>query len=231
MNADLIEVKIKERLNKLNSNDYGNIQCWQIVEAFNKVQRDWCRRQLHGFNTMKEGKEQTARRVDDLQILLKDTPLLGSNRDTFFESQDLPDDYMEFNRVSAKGLSGTCRDKKLMVRVIEEGNVDEWLRDWALKPDFEWGETFNTLKSNKVIIYHNNEFRISDATLTYYRLPKDISLSNCEDIDGNIAGRIDPEFKDDIVELLIDETASILAGDMESWNQFQRNSQNTEKNN
>lgn len=231
MESRLVWIKIKERLNKLDSSDYDNIQCWQIMEAFNKAQRDWCRRQLHGMNQMREGMEQTTRRVDDLQILLKDEPLSGSNLDTFFQSNTLPADYFEFNRISANGGTKECAAKKLMVRFIEEGNVDEWLRDASYTPSLEWGETFNTLKSNRVIIYHNNEFTVSDVVLTYYRQPADIALAGCENLDGTVATNINPEFKDDIVELLIDEAAAILAGDIESWNQFQRNSQNTEKNN
>ena len=50
MNNNTIQIKIKERLNKLDSLDYDNIECWQIVEAFNKTQIEWCRRQLHGGN-------------------------------------------------------------------------------------------------------------------------------------------------------------------------------------
>ena len=55
MNVATIQIKVKERLNKLASNDYDNIECWQIVEAFNKAQLQWLRRQLHGFNQFKEG--------------------------------------------------------------------------------------------------------------------------------------------------------------------------------
>jgi hypothetical protein len=231
MESKLVWIKIKQRLNKLDSSDYDNIQCWQIIEAFNKAQRDWCRRQLHGYNPMKEGMEQTTRRVDDLNILLKDVPLRGSNKDLYFESTPLPADYLEFNRVSSEGKTSECSGKRLMVRFIEEGNVDEWLRDWALEPSFEWGETFNTLKNNRVLIYHNKQFTVKDPVLTYYRQPKEISFDGCEDINGVQLGNIDPEFKDDVVEVLIDEAAAILSGDIESWNQYQRNSQNTEKNN
>ena len=85
-----IEIKIKERLNKLDSLDYDNIECWQIVEAFNKSQLMWCRRQLHGGNIYKEGDEMSKRRVDDLQILLKELTLLGSVTTDYFESNLLP---------------------------------------------------------------------------------------------------------------------------------------------
>ena len=44
-----ITIKIKQRINKLDSQDYDNITCWQIVESFNKAQVEWSRRQLHGI--------------------------------------------------------------------------------------------------------------------------------------------------------------------------------------
>jgi len=232
MEAQLVWIKIKERLNKLDSNDYDNIQCWQIVEAFNKAQKEWCRRQLHGFNTMKEGMEQTTRRVDDLQVLLYDASLTGTNQYTYFESDNFPSDFLEFNRVSADATTTDCPTaKKLMVRFIENGNLDEWLRDPALDPSFEWGETFNTIFGNQIRIYHENKFSVINPVLSYYRQPRNISLDGCTDINGVDLGNINPEFKDDIVELLIDDAAAILAGDIESWNQYQRNSQNSEKNN
>ena len=71
MNNNLLQIKIKQRLNKLASLDYDNIECWQIQEAFNKAQIEWTRRQLHGLNSKKEGAEQSINTIDDLQVLLK----------------------------------------------------------------------------------------------------------------------------------------------------------------
>lgn len=84
-----ITVKIKQRLNKLDSSDYDNIECWQIVEAFNKAQVEWSRRQLHGINLVKEGDEQSTRRKDDLQVLLNKntiTNLTDKGDYSFFKS-------------------------------------------------------------------------------------------------------------------------------------------------
>ena len=44
MTNDTIQIKVKQRINKLASNDYDNIMPWEIVEAFNKGQVAWCRR-------------------------------------------------------------------------------------------------------------------------------------------------------------------------------------------
>ena len=90
MTNDLLQIKLKQRLNKLSSNDYDNIECWQIIEAFNKAQLEWCRRQLHGNNLYKEGDEFSQRRIDDLQVLLEETNLVGSQDTNYFESNELP---------------------------------------------------------------------------------------------------------------------------------------------
>ncbi len=234
MNTSTIQIKVKQRLNKLASNDYDNIECWQIVEAFNKAQLQWCRRQLHGYNPLKEGDEQSKRRVDDLQILLTQTPTTVTDRQLFFETTNWPSDYMEFKKVVAFADSGCCPEpRKLMIYLTEEANVDLHLTDQTRKPSLEWGETFATLVGNTVRIYTNDEFDITNCSMMYYRKPVNIQIQGCVDPYTGIVStvEINPEFKDDIVEVLIDETVSILAGDIEAVIQYQRMNNETEKNN
>ena len=93
-----IVIKVKQRINKLDSQDYDNLECWQIVEAFNKAQVEWCRRQLHGLNIVKEGDEQSTRRKDDLQVLLISDPITMTDKKDFF-SGPVPTDYLQLKRV------------------------------------------------------------------------------------------------------------------------------------
>lgn len=234
MNVATIQIKVKERLNKLSSNDYDNIECWQITEAFNKAQLQWTRRQLHGFNQFKEGDEQSKRRVDDLQILLTDFPLTLTDRQLFFESTIWPSNYLEFKKVSAYAIDDCCPDpRRLMVYLTEEANVDLHLTDNNRNPSYDWGETFNTLVGNTVRIYTDKKFIISSASLMYYRMPVFIEIARCVNPYTGVlsAVTVNPEFKDDIVELLIDEAVSIIAADIESITQYQRSQQEVEKNN
>ena len=78
MNNNTLLIKLKQRLNKLDSQDFDNIECWQFVEAFNKAQVEWCRRNLHGGNMYKEGDELSKKRIDDLQPLLIELSLTGT---------------------------------------------------------------------------------------------------------------------------------------------------------
>jgi hypothetical protein len=232
VNNTILQLKIKQRLNKLDSQDFDNVQTWQIIEAFNKAQVQWIRRQLHGTNQHRSGDEQTKRRIDDLQILLIDTPLILVKGKYWYETP-LPANYLEWKRVSAYAKSDCCSDRRMKIYQVEEANIDEILNDANKQPSFEWGETIATLKNNSVIIYTNGEFELENANLVYYRQPRRIQITGSVDpYTSNISAiDVESEFKDDIVEVMIDEAVTILAGDIESGNQRAINTESTEKNN
>ena len=227
-----ITIKMKQRLNKLDSNDYDNIECWQIVESFNKAQVEWTRRQLHGINLVKEGDEQSTRRKDDLQILLQTFNLGLVNKEYYYTSV-LPVEYLQWKRVDVYAQKECCDKRRMTVYLAEEGNLNQLLRDKSKQPNFEWAETFATLKGGNVNVYTNGEFIVQQADLVYYRQPIKIQINGCVDPYTSIQSttEVQCEFKDDIIELIIDEAVSILAGDIESGNQFSRGSEGAERNN
>lgn len=214
--------------------DYDNIEGWMVQEAFNKAQVEWVRRQLHGVNALREGDEMTIRRIDDLQVLLTTESLTGRNEQVYFQSDRIPMDYMQFKRVSAKAVSKCCPEKRIMtVYLAQEADADLMLVNANDAPSYEWGETFCTMFGNKVRIYHNGEFEVNDPKLIYYRLPNTVQFKGVMDPETGKYAVADKEseLKDDVLELIIDETAAILAGDIESMAQMQRETQNAERNN
>ena len=232
MQNSVLTIKVKQRLNKLDSQDYDNIECWQIVEAFNKAQVEWSRRQLHGLNIVKEGDEESTRRIDDLQALLITSTIPASDEEIAF-SIAIPENYFQWKRVDAYASNSCCPDRRMVVYLAEEANLSQLLRDDAKKPSFEWGETFATLKNNRIYVYTNGEFNVSSMALTYYRQPQKIQVQGCVDPYTGVQSttNVECEFKDDIIEVIIDEAVSILAGDIESGNQFSRGSETAERNN
>ena len=234
MNNQILRLKLKQRLNKLSSNDYDNLENWQIIEAFNKAQVEWVRRMLHGNNLYKEGDELSKRRIDDLQILLTELPLVGTSNDQYFQTTNFPPaNYLEYKRVSTNAVTECCPDPRSMtVYLGEVANVDLYLRDPLKRPDFEWGETFLTMINNTIRIYLR-EFTLANPVLTYYRQPRRIEFAGVlNPYTGTISAvDVTSEFKDDIVELILDDTASLIAGDIENFNQMQREQQSAERNN
>ena len=81
-------------------------------------------------------------------------------------------------------------------------------------------------------LYTNNEFDVEDIKLTYYRLPRDVQFNGCTNISTGAVFTADQtcELKEDICEILADEAAAILAGDIESITQYQRDTQNAQRN-
>jgi hypothetical protein len=234
MNNTTLQLKIKQRLNKLDSQDYDNFECWQIVEAFNKGQVEWVRRQIQGVNIAKAGDEQTRMRISDLQILLKTEPLVMDTMDTYSQSQVIPSDFMYFKRVNVHAHKDCCETKNDMavIYLAEEENIPLLLGDDLKKPSFEWGETFCTFVGNRLRVYTGNDFDVKSAEIMYYRFPVNIQLAGCVDPYTLQASGADVEceFKDDIAEILIDEAVQILAGDIESITQYQIAQTNSQTN-
>ena len=218
MTIKQISAKIDLRLNKGASGDYDNIWSYQKEEAFNKALNEWVRRQKRGKNVTQEGDEETVDRIDDLQILLKTEPLTTRNKGLFNQSNKLPSDYLYFKRLTPIVSKDECTGFLIKSHLREEANVD----DLVTLPSFEFEETFHTLINNKAHIYHNKAFTIDSVTLTYYRKPKVYSFKKLDTV---------IEFKDDICELIIDDTCKILASDIESINQKNLAQERAENNN
>lgn len=230
MKNTLLRIKFQQRLNKLASFDYDNLECWQIAEAFNKAQREWFRRQVNGLNLKKEGTEQSVNLIDDLQKFVTTVELNGENKPLFFESLVVPDDYSYFIKIAITGNKENCRGRLFKVYLAEEANADILLADPLKGPSFQWSETFATMHNSSFKIYTNNDFNVEKVHLTYYRKPLDITFDNCiNPATGVINSDQVCEFKEDVTELIIDDAVAILAGDIEAFNQYQRALGNSQK--
>lgn len=199
-----ISAKLDLRLNKGASGDYDNIWSYQKQEAFNKAVLSWVRRQKKGKNQTQEGDEETDSRVDDLQVLLKSDNLTVRDKGIYVQAP-LPSDYMYHKRVTPVVSKGNCGNVTIKSHLREEANVDELLSLCS----FDFEETFHTLINNKVHIYHNKDFTVQKALLTYYRKPKVYDFKKPDTV---------VEFNDNICDILADDTAKIIASDIESFN-------------
>lgn len=206
MTISQVSAKIDLRLNKGASSDYDNIWSYQKQEAFNKAINEWVRRQYHGNNIKQEGAEETTMRVDDLQILLKTDNLTVRDKGVYSETNKLPSDYLYFNRLTPYVTKGNCSGVTIRSQLKEEANVDILI---SQLPSFEFEETFHTMKGNKILIYHNKDFSVDKAQLTYYRKPTFYDFKKLSTV---------VEFKDDTCDLLVDEACKIIASDIESIN-------------
>ena len=232
MNNNLLQIKIKQRLNKLASLDYDNLECWQIAEAFNKAQLEWTRRQMYGINVRKEGAEQSSGLIDDLQRLMKSNLLNLTKKDLYYRSTSLPEDYLHYVRTDVYAQQECCPERRMSVYQVEEANISIILNNKDKQPNFEWAETVSTFVDNNIRIYTNNKFDVSKCYLVYFRKPQEVQFAGCIDINTGFPFSKDQicEFNDDVAEILCDNAAMILAGDIESLTQYQRDQQAIQSN-
>jgi len=226
-----LQIKVKQRLNKLASLDYDNIQCWQIQEAFNKAQYEWTRRQVRGVNIKKEGAEQSTVLTDDLQRLMTHVGLTMTPGD-IFDSSALPSNYLYYVRTDVFAKSKCCPERRMTVYEVEESNISVILNTDDKKPSFEWAETVSTLMNNTLKVYTNGEFNITQCHLIYFRKPREVQFNGCVDVSTGVTFTADQtcEFNDDVVEILVDQAVAILAGDIADTLQYQREQQAVQSN-
>lgn len=203
--------KYKARLNKSDSEDYDNLWLYQVEESFNKGILEVVRRMKRGKNQTQEGDEETRDRVDDLQVILKDTLISVGQYPTFVETSVFPKDYLYYKRITPLVSKGNCTRIKIKSHLKEESNVDDLLTTFDTQPSFDFEETFNTLIGNRSRIYHNEDFKVDEALLVYYKQPRFITFNRTKPV--NL------EFKDDVSEIMIDVGIKIMAGDVNDWNQ------------
>lgn len=230
MTPQLALIKLRLRLNKLHSSDYDNIPDWTAIEAINKAVDERIRRLIHGVNQTQEGDEESRVRIDDLQVLLKEAKLNGVNKKLYFESKELPSDYIFFKRLMPVVTKGNCNRVPLHTTLVEEANVSDFLNDWAMQPSFEWNQTFHTLMGNRIRVYTNSDFHVNEVVLTYYRAPKRVDVAGYTREDGTSSTNSDLEFRDNLAELILDDAAAIIAGSNENYNAAQITKQRSEQN-
>lgn len=206
MTVKQASAKIDLRMNKSASGDYDNLWPYVKAEAFNQAVNSWHRRQIHGTNRTQEGDEESTIRVDDLQWLLKTDTLTVKDKGIYVQSAKLPADYNHYKRVTPVVSKGNCKNVTITSFLREEANVDLLLHI----PSFDFEQTFHTLVDNRIHLYHNKDFEVSNIKIVYYRKPKIYDFKKGDDV---------LEFKDEIANIIVNEAARIIASDIESLNQ------------
>ena len=228
-----VALKIRQRLNKIDTQDDENLPIYVIVEAYNKAQLNIVNRLSNKNNIYKTGLESSTKRVDDLQILINPEPkiLTSEKKEGYYLTEPIPKDYLRYIRTTCIGTNKKCSRKEIYIYLQEESNLNTLLANELVNPSFEWAETIGTITGDQIKIFTQEKFDINKVYLTYLRKPRAIDIAGYIKRDGSYSTNIDPELPDDMVEMSIDEACRILSGDMQ--NQFsnqiaQQNLQNTE---
>ena len=102
-----VALKIRQRLNKIDTQDDENLPIYVIVEAYNKAQLNIVNRLSNKNNIYKTGLESSTKRVDDLQILINPEPkiLTSEKKEGYYLTEPIPKDYLRYIRTTCIGTN------------------------------------------------------------------------------------------------------------------------------
>lgn len=231
MNVDIVLFKLRQAVNKLDSQDYDNIENYVLLDYFNKCQLLYLREQLRGYNLSKDGDEGSKINLNSFQQLIT-TQLYSytsANKKEQYYWSILPSDYYLIKRVDITAEKDDCHciANNFRLYLAENYMCTEYYYDAMKSPNFDWRETFYTIANNELRVYYK-DFLIKDVSVTYYRKPRVVEKNGEFSTFLNLVSvsDVDPELADDVVENIIQMAASHIAGDIQDQISYQVHNNN-----
>lgn len=153
----------RRRANKIESLQNRNFYVEQIDDYLNEALKIFMVEVSKEFELRQD-------LIDDLrQLVVNDVSLPITYKDGYVQSV-LPDDYFRLVRSYSIASNPKCTGTRRMSHyAIQTDDLENFLKDPLYKPDYYWGETGYRMLQDKILVYTNNEFNISDIVIDYIK--------------------------------------------------------------
>jgi hypothetical protein len=208
--------EIDYKLNKVATLVHQEIPLENKIIALNEAQIKLVKTKLNPNNTLNQGFEAHKKRYEDLQILIEPQHLhklklkLSDKRLYKWEAslRDLSPSYMFYLDAYVLAEKEECKNRVLFVNkdLTKHGDVAVLLANNNYKPSFEYQEVPCTLTSDKIEVYTDGTFTLSDLYLSYIRYPKKIDIEGYINLDGQPSVEQDCELADYLKDELLNLT-------------------------
>lgn len=150
----------------------------------------------------------------ELQSLIKTKRVGLSEFSERYNAYLLPNDFYSISKVSLKA-SNDCCEANLVSTLKENKNIEILYTNGLSTPDFEFEQTFHTLKTGQIFVY-KKDFRILEVNLDYYKkIPEVDMATNYLHFDGTPSKDIDLILEGSSAYEIIEITAKLLAGNLQ----------------
>ena len=198
MTIDQVKDRFKVKSEKGGTNDNIAVDNLIFSLLYNESQNKYLTLQLQQRGT------------DDVRyiqkFLITDEQLSYISNTHSKEDFKLPLNYFDLASLRAKASKNQC-NHWIHLEEVRSENLDEKLQNEFTRPSFEWEEALYTVNSDKLSIYTDETFKISEVLLNYYRYPSQIRLIDEEDPESGFTkdSLIEWDLKtiDDIVSLMV----------------------------
>lgn len=202
-------------VNRNNTNNNVNVDRARFIMLFRDVELrfyDWA---------TKNNQSDTIRQVAHLLVPRKKLVLGG--KEEIYDTYKLPEDYFKFSNLHVKATDGTCTDE-VRAEEVKTENLEEILSDEFSKPSFEFRETVYHLSEGDKVAVYKDDFSIEEVKMTYYRLPRQVSMDGYLKSDGTPSTQnIDPEWDENTTYKILIYMAKDFSAMNEDPNKYQIN--------
>ena len=141
------------------------------------------------------------------RILVDDLKISSSANHLDHQDFPLPTNFFDLSNVYAKASNDFCKRQKISLFEIKDENRNQVLSDEFSKPSFKFREAPYSIASDKVKVYTNNDFKVDEIIISYFRYPVQIGLVDSENPESDFNDN-NPEFDDKLVNRIIALCAS-----------------------
>ena len=169
MNIKSMHYDFKRKLNKIDSQQYRNLQVpeidWILNEAISVFIDIIAKNRVP---SLYKGFEHTLKNTDDIRtmVVTDHSSVFSDNGDGTYDVT-LPDNYLYFENGTAIINNLKCRDKK--ARIFIEEHETDFLNSPFENASYEWGEIPGVFTNTILRLYSQNKFTIKDVFLSYIR--------------------------------------------------------------
>ena len=220
--VDSLLYKIDQKLNKLSTNEYQQINLEDKILALNEAQIKLIKQKVDGFGTVSGlGLDAFKKRYEDIQKLIENyedhsldltltNPLL--HQWTAYVDTLVPK-YMFYIDSYFLANKGRCTDRIIYINkeLVKHGDITVLINNTHYRPSFEYQETFNNINSNQISVYTDGTFTPTKLYLSYLRYPKYIDKEGYITINGDPSITQDCELQTYLEDELLDITVQSLA--------------------
>jgi len=213
INVKSLIYKIDYKLNKAATLVHQEIPVENKIVALREAEIKLIKTKLNPNNTLGFGFEANKKRYEDLQTLIEShhlhkLPLKLVDKITNKWEADLTKllpKYMFYIDAYVTATKGQCKNNVLKVNndLSKHADISILLANENYKPSFEYQETPCTITSNKIEVYTDGSFTMSEIFISYIRYPKKIDIEGYIDLDGNPSTNQDSELPDYLEDELV----------------------------
>jgi hypothetical protein len=186
VNIEEAYVTFLSLVNRNATNNNVNVDKSRFIMFFRDVELrfyDWVLKNRHN-DTIRQARH----------LLVPRKKLQSESEEDKYDLYSLPEDYFELSSLHVDASNGTCSGS-LRTEEIKSENIEDVLTDEFTKPSFDFRETVYHLSEDDKVSIYKDDFEITNVDLTYYRLPRQVSIEGYTKVDGSASTQnIDPEW-------------------------------------